>query len=107
MRTRMCRRSEFFLHVSILYWLAQIIVSKESDLNSPEPRGTQEGIHRSRREGGHDQRRGSAKGGWFSWATSSERLSNAPSDHRHRGLSVFAGTAGSSRAESSERDGAS
>jgi hypothetical protein len=43
MRMRMCRRSESFLHVSVLYLLAQMIASKESDLNSLEPRGTQEG----------------------------------------------------------------
>jgi hypothetical protein len=40
MRMRMCRRSESFLHVSVLYLLAQMITSKESDLNSPELRGT-------------------------------------------------------------------
>jgi hypothetical protein len=43
MRMRMGRRSDSFLHLSVLYLLAQMIASKESDLNSPEPRGTQDG----------------------------------------------------------------
>jgi hypothetical protein len=43
MRMWIYRRSESALHISVLYLLAQMIASKESDLNSPEPRGTQEG----------------------------------------------------------------